>query len=957
MHRKSFLTLIFSALLVFAVIASQGCGGSSSSSPSGSNGGNGSVVVGGDTILDNYVFDTNGNGKPDFFDFDDVSIVPFPQSSSPSSINVPQVPSMIFFKELKEFYVDEPDTVYVNLEAGTEYTFEFSQNLTSPLETVFPSLEILDPVSKEPVKYFTDDIDDASTFELPYDRIQMSVYPEEKPSLVCLTLKPSVTGEYTLRISGVYKNTEETDDEIDDEEPSEDKTEEFYNMIVEAIGQEEADYLDSTYGDGPSSDPSPAQEPDKSCILFIYKELRNERGETGYYTRFKFADDYGNLTETIDLADIIQMRKIYLELRPDYLKKFYSETGYEGEPEELTDEEYTALCVWLYAMQEYNGLYGLHEEDTSVIDEDVEVSSASTVRSAASKPAANNKPAAKKPATNLKSNRSRIPTTISGIPYDDTYKLGNGFFGITGYQAPGRAIQDFNLAVPKTKKVSSNYRAEFISSQQEQENFSKTTASGSFSTGGFGLKASMSHMNSYKFGLSSTTLVIHYDELENTPRMLASSKYKLNQAATTQLAQGIDNFRTVYGDYFVSGYTYGGTYDAYISITTESTEQLTEIKAKLTAEYQSLNKKGAKASAEVANETRDILKKYNASISIKIITSGSSASDPNMKSITPSKGSNSVDSVGDVISELMKFRSTLAKQSPSNYAPVNVVLTRYSELSTVMAQINKEKNDGTIPLAPSISTLIQRFNGTLVNLGGYYEVVGGLDNAKIDAEVRDGFYTRYTELVTKITADPHFYDSKSKITETEKAMKKLSSELKALGDRYVFYNMLIAEQKREKEMYTKYHADVETGSSENVKYQPFGGDGGGSTGYKEFFVSAAVTNDIKAGVNVTLDGNEDYKAAGWRYWGTSDHNMSNVEASYTAKTATGGTDAAFCYVYVHAGTVDRDCHRRFSNYPVVGKSSLDFDFVSGYSRYATWTVEYQTMNFTKEKYPFFGLER
>ncbi len=949
MHRKSFFTLIFSALLVFAVIASQGCGGSSGSSLSGRSGSNGSVVIGGDTILGNSIFDINGNGKPDFLDFDDVSIVHVQKSSSPSSINV-QAPSMIFFKELKTFYVDEPDTVSVNLQAGTEYTFEFSQNLASPLETVFPSIEILDPVSKEPIKYFTDDVDGASNFELPYDKIQLSVYPEEKPSLMCLTLKPSVTGEYTLRISGVYidKSESETEGTVDDAEASEDdKTEEYYNRIVAAIGQEEADSLDRTYGDGPSK-PAPAKETDRSCILFIYKELRNEKGETGYYTRFKFADDYGNTTETIDLSDIIELRKIYLELRPDYLKKFYGEAGYEGEPEELTDEEYTALCIWLYFMQEYNGLYGLHEEDTNVLDEDVEVSSASTVRRSVV----------------LWPTKSIIPTTVSGIPYDDTYDLGKGFLGITGYQASGHAIQDFTLPVPNTKKVSPNYKAEFISSQEGQERFAKTIASGSISTQGFGLKAIMSHLSSYKFGLSSTTLVIHYDELETEARTLDDSQYELTDDAATQLAEGIDNFRTVYGDYFVAGYTYGGTYDAYISITTETTEQLTEIKEKLLAEYQSLNEKGAKASAELANETRDILKKYNASISIEIITSGSSASDPAIKSITPSQGKNNVDSVGDVVVELMKFRSALSKQSPSDFAPVHVVLRRYSQLSPVIAQMNKEKNDGTIPVAPLTEALVRDFNSSLAKLGAYYEVIGGLDNSKIDAEVRDSYKTRYTEIVNTITSDPYFYNNESLLSKTQYTIMMLSLELKALGDRYVFYNMLVAAQQREREMYTKYHADQDEAGFENITGQPFGGKGGGSTGYKEFLMSGFVNSDINAGVNVTLKGEQMFSkpespGAGLRHWGTSQHNVDGVEPSYTAKTSNGGTDAVFCYVSVNTEIYyyDYDRHRRFTNYPVAGKNKLDFDFESGLLHEAAWTVEYQTMHFTKEKYPFLGLER
>ena len=103
MHRRKFFILIFSALLVFAVIASQGCGGGSKNSLSGEKAGSGSVVIGGDTILENFGFDTNGNGKPDFLDFDDVSIVHVQKSSSPSLINV-QTPAMIFLWSRSTMY-------------------------------------------------------------------------------------------------------------------------------------------------------------------------------------------------------------------------------------------------------------------------------------------------------------------------------------------------------------------------------------------------------------------------------------------------------------------------------------------------------------------------------------------------------------------------------------------------------------------------------------------------------------------------------------------------------------------------------------------------------------------------------------------------------------------------------------------------------------------------------------
>ena len=885
---------MFCLLLVFAAIASQGCGGSSSSpAPRGG----GSIVIGGDTILRIDAFDTDSNDKFDFLDLDGFSAKHIQASSSPSSVDA-QVPAVIFFEKLKDSYAESPDTVAVNLQAGTEYTVEFSRNFTDPIESLLPVIEILDPVSKAPLN----------------NAIQFTVYPEANPSLVCMTFTPSVTGEYLIRISGTYLTPAE-------ENVSGDSTNEFYSMIVNTIGQNEADTLDSIYGNGSAESPS-TESADKSCVLLIYKELRNERGEPGYYTRFKFADDYGNVTGTVDIEDVIEIRRLYLEFIADYLN---------GTLSQLTDDDLQELLLWYDLMQEHQGLYDLIGDGA-----DVEVSSAAT--------------------NDLNSAKSSIPSTLEGVQYNNTYTLGSGYFGVTGYQAMGHAMQDFRLAVPETKSVSSNYKADFISSQQEQEKFSKTTVGGSFAKGGFGLSASLSSMSSYKYGLTSTTLVIHYDEQETTPRLLNMADYRLTASADEQLARGLTNFRNSYGDYFVAGYVYGGTYDAYISITTETTEQLQEVKSKLRAKYQSLDEMGAKASAQLANETKEILNKYKASVSVEIRTSGSSASDPDPKSITPTKGKNSVEAVGDVIAELLKFRSELSKQSPAQFAPVSVVLKRYSLLAPVLAKMNTDGDDGTIPIAPDTTVLIQRFNRSLITLGAYNQVIAGLDNTKMDAAVRTSYDNAYQDIIATITSDPNFYSNRSKVEQTEAAMNRLSKELKAVGDRYVFYKMLVTAQQKERNAYSEYNADQDDAGDEDTHHQPFGTNGGGSTGYREFYVSTAVTEDIQAGKSETLNGVQSYKDAGRRYWGTSEHNMANVNPSYTAYTSAGGSDAAFCYVSVTAENKS-NCHRRFSNYPVAGKSGLDFDFKSGYSRWATWTVKYQTMQFTREKYPFFGLER
>ena len=85
------------------------------------------------------------------------------------------------------------------------------------------------------------------------------------------------------------------------------------------------------------------------------------------------------------------------------------------------------------------------------------------------------------------------------------------------------------------------------------------------------------------------------------------------------LKADITKFREKYGDYFVAGYKYGGTYDAFITITTTTMEELQAVKTQFTASFET--SKGS-FDAKVGNETQETLKKNNATVSIRINTAG-----------------------------------------------------------------------------------------------------------------------------------------------------------------------------------------------------------------------------------------------------------------------------------------------------------------------------------------------
>ena len=108
------------------------------------------------------------------------------------------------------------------------------------------------------------------------DFVKVAAYPEERPSILCYTVKPKKSGTYIVT---VYDGEQNADSELD-----------------------------------------------TSSVLFIYKEHRNEDGETGYYSNFMFKDDDGNVTDSLSINYIIYLRQLFLQANPNYFEAVYSQS-------------------------------------------------------------------------------------------------------------------------------------------------------------------------------------------------------------------------------------------------------------------------------------------------------------------------------------------------------------------------------------------------------------------------------------------------------------------------------------------------------------------------------------------------------------------------------------------------------------------------------------------------------
>ncbi|MBQ7732424.1 MAG: hypothetical protein IJT58_00195 [Synergistaceae bacterium] len=859
MSCKNFRLVLVLLLAAFACISVSGCGGGSGGSFHNDNDDE-STSVNGTVIIDNELKE---NELPIILEFEEVPEKSYAMNSLISG-EVISVPSRSYLKGLKG--VRNPDSFIVNLTRGTEYTVEISKGDYYQYEIGFnvPDIAIINPKGDElDFLDLGESLDVSARHSLSDDVIEQSVYPEENPYMICLTFKPSVTGPYTIELCQSL-----SDDVIEDD-----------------------------------------------VTLFVYQELRNDDDNSaGYYRRYKFSDKEGNLSSTVKMSDVMAIRQAWNDAAENVIETWEIISDDETENDEVLKKvitETSAVQAYLDCVSRIKQYYGIFD-DYKESDDYHEINSYESALYSAS----DYDDEAITAASGTKG--TKIPAEIYGIPYDNNDKrVGDfGFYAITGGRSRYYGIRGGNikLPVPRNNSVKALYKAGFISSQQDAEKFNVSTSDKAVQLGGFGFDAGYLNTSAFKFGLTSTTFVIHYEKTEARYRMLDDDEdYSLTSEARRRLNEmGSAFFRYVYGDYFVGGHQYGAVYDATITITTNTTEQLDRVKLRLLELFDS--EENAEKS-DVANKAKEFLNENEATISIEIKTAG-----VNMATV------NSSD-FGSIAKSLAEFREKSSKLSSGNMSPVYVMLKRFRLLPPVFQKMREEGDRGLVPISSEHSQKVMNFRRDLVTMHSYYNVIRDTDNMAQD--FKNAYRRRYEKIL--YTIDPPEKSQSYYIFNEENAAKmnalhddilKLNSDLKNMADRHAFYQLLMEAQTKE------------SNPSSSVLERPYGANGG-SIGYKTFMSSKAVQSDIEAG--------RDFKDEKNTFIG------SEWEPKFDA-----GDNGIFCYIKVTANNVnDRE---RKAIPPNIGHRTADFFFKCGASRWLEWTVELRSMRFNSRLYPFSGLK-
>ena len=851
MSCKNFRLVVVLLLAAFACISVSGCGGGGSSLDSSNE--DNTVVNKGTVIIEDALFDDE---IPVIFEFEGVPEKHYAKDSVISG-EVISVPSRSYLTRLNG--VINPDSFVMNLTKGTEYTVEISKGDYYQYEIGFnvPDVEIINP--RGDALDFLDlgeSYDVSTELILSDDVIELSVYPEENPYMICLTFTPAETGSYTINLCQTVSQ-----DTIED-----------------------------------------------NITLFVYEELRNDEDDSaGYYRRYKFLDEEGNLSSTLNMRDVMALRKAWNEAIDSIIEEWNISDDEESKAETQTASKVQAYLDCISRIKQYYGIFDVYDdyydyqESNDYETEDYE--SESEVTAAASG-----------------TRGTKIPAEIYGIPYDNDKKLGEGFYAITSGKSRYHGVLwggFIKLPVPKNKRLKALYKAGFISSQEDAEKFDVSTSDTAMQLGGFGFDAGYLNTSALKFGLTSTTFVIHYEKTEPKYRMLEDDEnYTLTPDGRNTLDnQGTEAFRYVFGDYFVGGYQYGATYDAAVTITTRTIEQLDRVKSRLPELFDS--EENAEKS-DVANKAKEFLKNNDAAISVKIKTAGINGIGVVSTVDT--------DDMSRIAASLVDFREKSNKLSVGNLSPIYVMLKRFRLLPAVFNKMREEKNNGLIPMSSEHSQKVMNFKRDLVTMHSYYNVIRDIDNMAQD--FKNAYRERYKKIL--YTIDPpekaqSYYifkeENAAKMNALHDDMLKLNSDLKNMADRHAFYQLLMEAQTKE------------SNPSSSVLERPYGANGG-SIGYKTFMSSKAVQSDIEAG--------RDFKDEKNTFAG------SEWEPKFDA-----GDNGIFCYIKVTANNV-KDKERKAIP-PNIGHRTADFFFKCGSSRWLEWKIELRSMRFNSKLYPFSGL--
>ena len=262
------------------------------------------------------------------------------------------------------------------------------------------------------------------------------------------------------------------------------------------------------------------------------------------------------------------------------------------------------------------------------------------------------------------------------------------------------------------------------------------------------------------------------------------------------------------------------------------------------------------------------------------------------------------------------------------------MLRRYSLLSEVFEKMLSDNDSGLSPIPAGEATEIMNVRQNLITTYSYMRVIRDANDNVMPQSVKDKYEEKFNKVRRYFDGSADIFTDRNKLLNLQNRVLELNRELKDIGDRYVFYRLLMEVQQQE----INYNNRTQ-GNSKQVVNRPYG-PGGGSVGYDSFMSSTTVQSDINNGNEyVILDINE---------YGPG---VKTKEPSLQVNE-----NYAFCHAQVIAINPHDD--KRDPVYvPAIGTRNIGYHFECGFGRWLQWKVIVRVMYFAEDIYPFKGLIR
>lgn len=302
--------------------------------------------------------------------------------------------------------------------------------------------------------------------------------------------------------------------------------------------------------------------------------------------------------------------------------------------------------------------------------------------------------------------KTALDPTIAGLPWGEGFKVGIGINAVTGVVS-GTAVDYKNLVPSLTRDAVINYS--LVSSEKEMEQQIEVAANGKYNMDGVKLGASASFLNKIAYSETAVTLVAKYEEQGIYYEQ--ADEYQLTAQAKNLISSNPEKFRSIYGDYFISGQKMGSRFLAVYTCRTTDESSMNKFKASFSASAPEVFEASGSTDFEKA------AKENNVSITINIYMDGINGTPPNFPN-TPE----------GVLEALKWFKAN------KDGEPLRTMLTHYSVLDNQFSP--------TVNIAPEIFVELRQLyssrwimNSLYDSLPFYYRNQYEAAVSKIDSEI------------------------------------------------------------------------------------------------------------------------------------------------------------------------------------------------------------------------------